>query len=188
MYEKQQRLNGSEIIMKTFEIHSIEYGWFEVYLSPHEENFFLINSYYLGCDAPKYFLDALADIYEGKVSEKLLCWQDEPGGSILRLEISGDMINFEAFEADKKTFDLPYAGDELKKYMGSRLFKGSLDAIKFLDDVITGFRLYESGSGLWLYENHWMAFPRAELERLKKYAAKLNKTLDKLDKMFCLTF
>ncbi len=174
--------------MNIFEIHSIKFGWFEVCFSPHKDSFFLIGSDYLGCDSPKLFLGALADIYENKASEKLVCWQDEPGVCMLQLEISGDLITVEVFGTDRDAFELPDLGDGLKKYMDQRLFQGSFDAVEFLDEVITGFSLYESGSGLSLYEKHWMDFPKAELERLKKSAAELNKKMGKLDEMFCLSY
>lgn len=175
-------------IMNVFEIHKIRYGWFEVCFTPHgEKQGWLCNSDYLQCDAPKYFLDALANILEEKTSEEWLCWQDEPGAYILRLSFEDGKIVVEIFLAPD-SFELPHRGQELA--LTEKEFEyGNLFEIKeLLDDVLVEFSLYENGNGLAIYNKHWDVFPENEFQRLKRFAVHYNKGLDRYHKLFCLTW
>lgn len=182
--------------MKTFEIHGIHYGWFQVCFTPHgEKQGWLTNSDYLGCDAPTLFLEALANILEKKTGEEWLCWQDEPGAYILRLApengiIDGkiaEKIEIEIFLAPDST-ELPYKGAELASVEKKFDYKNSFEIKRLLDDVLVQFSLYENGNGLRLYEKHWDKFPKVEYHRLRKCAAEINNTLGKYDKMFCFEY
>lgn len=174
--------------MNTFEIHRIRYGWFQVCFTPHDEKKgWLTNSDYLQCDAPRLFLDALADILEKKSHEEWLCWQDEPGAYILRLALEDGKVAVEIFLGGD-SFGLPYRGTELALEKKEFEYGNSFDIKQLLDDVIVSFSLYESGSGLDLYNKHWDEFPEKEFLRLKKFAAEFDKGLDQYNKMFCLTY
>ena len=174
--------------MNVFEIHKIRYGWFEVCFTPHDEKQgWLCNSDYLQCDAPKHFLDALANILEEKTSEEWLCWQDEPGAFILRLAPEGEKIAVEIFLAPD-SFDLPYRGQELASAEKEFEYGNSFGIKDLLDDVLVEFSLYENGNGLALYNKHWDVFPEKEFQRLKSFAVRFNKGLDKYKKLFCLTY
>lgn len=174
--------------MNTFEIHGIRYGWFEVCFTPHDEKRgWLCNSDYLQCDAPRHFLDALADILEEKSAEEWLCWQDEPGAYILRLALENAKITAEIFLAPD-SLGLPYRGSELASVEKEFDYKNSFEIKKLLDDVLVEFSLYENGNGLTLYQKHWDEFPEKEFLRLKRFAAEFNKGLDKYGKLFCLTY
>ena len=174
--------------MNVFEIHRIRYGWFEVCFTPHDEKKgWLCNSDYLQCDAPKYFLDALADILEEKTAEEWLCWQDEPGAYILRLALESGKIAAEIFNAPD-SFELPYRGNELAAAEKEFEYRNSFEIKELLDDVLTEFSLYENGNGLALYNKHWDVFPEKEFQRLKSFAVRFNKGLDKYHKLFCLTW
>lgn len=174
--------------MNTFEIHGIHYGWFQVCFTPHDEKQgWLTNSDYMQCDAPRLFLDALADILEKKSTEEWLCWQDEPGAYILRLALENEKITAEIFLAPDSMW-LPYRGAELASVEKEFDYKNSFEIKQLLDDVIVEFSLYENGNGLRLYEKHWDKFPHKEYHRLRKCAAKINNTLDKYSKMFCFNY
>lgn len=174
--------------MNTFEIHAIRYGWFQVCFAPHDEKpGWLTNSDYLQCDAPRLFLDALANILEKKTAEEWLCWQDEPGAYILRLAPENERITVEIFLAPDST-ELPYRGEELASAKKEFEYKNSFEIKRLLDDVLVEFSLYENGNGLRLYEKHWDKFPKAEYHRLRKCAAEINNTLDKYNKMFCFNY
>lgn len=174
--------------MNTFEIHGIRYGWFEVCFTPHsEKQGWLTNSDYLQCDAPKYFLDALANILEEKSGEEWLCWQDEPGAYILRLALENGKVAVEIFLAPD-SMELPYRGAELASAEKEFEYGNSFDIMELLDDVIVEFSLYENGNGLAVYNRHWDVFPEKEFQRLKRFAVSFNKGLDKYHKLFCLTY
>ena len=174
--------------MNIFEIHGIRYGWFEVCFTPHDEKRgWLCNSDYLQCDAPRLFLDALADILEEKAAEEWLCWQDEPGANILRLALENGKIAVEIFIAPD-SLGLPYRGAELASVEKEFEYRNSFEIKKLLDDILVEFSLYENGNGLALYQKHWDKFPEKEFQRLKKFAVRFNKGLDKYGKLFCLTY
>ena len=175
--------------MNYFEIHKIRYGWFEVCFAPHgNESGWLLNSDYLGCDAPALFLGALADMLEGKSHEEWLCWQDEPGAVVLRLELCGNDISVGISYSDKDALELPFSGSELAHEAKELAYRGTFEARRILDDIIVQFGLYEDGNGLKLYNKNWGDFPVKEYQRLKKCAEKVNKALGKYDKMFCFSY
>lgn len=175
--------------MNVFEIHRIRYGWFEVCFTPHDEKKgWLVNSDYLQCDAPKLFLDALADIFEEKSREEWLCWQDEPGAYVLRLGIEDRNISVEIYYSKKDSLDLPYRGEELSHDLGELAYSAVFEPRYLLDDIITEFSLYEDGNGLRLYNKHWDEFPKREYYRLRRCAAEINNKLGKYEKMFCFNY
>lgn len=174
--------------MNTFEIHGIRYGWFQVCFTPHDEKHgWLTNSDYLQCDAPRLFLNALANILEEKSAEEWLCWQDEPGAYILRLALEAGKVAVEIFLAPD-SIEMPYRGAELASAEKVFDYKNSFDIKRLLDDVLVQFSLYENGNGLRMYEKHWDKFPMVEYHRLRKCAAEINNTMDKYSKMFCFEY
>ena len=175
--------------MNTFEIHGIRFGWFQICFTPHaEKQGFLTNSDYLGCDAPALFLDALASILEKRTHEEWLCWQDEPGASVLRLTLEDEKVAVGIFTAEKDSLELPFSGAELAREEKALEYENSFEIKRLLNDVLVEFSLYENGNGRALYDKHWGEFPEKEFLRLKSFAAKFNKGLDKYGKMFCLTY
>lgn len=161
--------------MNVFEIHGIHDGWFEVCFTPRDEKQgWLVNSDYLGCDAPMLFLDALADILEEKSTEEWLCWQDEPGAYILRIVPENGKINVKIF-IGKDSDGLPYRGRELAAEQKEFYYEDSFEIKQLLDDVLVSFSHYENGNGLALYNKHWGEFPEKEYQRLKKFAAEFDK-------------
>lgn len=175
--------------MNVFEIHKIRWGWFVVCFTPHAENRgFLTNSDYLGCDAPAMFLEALANILEARSKDEWLCWQDEPGASVLHIGASDKGLSVEIFYSGKDSLELPFGGKELVSEADELIYQNVFETQYLLDDVLTEFGLYENGNGLRLYNKHWGGFPQKEYHRLRKCAQELDKTLDKYHKMFCLGY
>lgn len=175
--------------MNTFEIHAIRFGWFQICFSPHaEKQGFLTNSDYLCCDAPALFLDALANILEKRSAEEWLCWQDEPGASILRLSLEDGKVAVGIYTAERDAVDLPYSGAELASEEKTLYYENSFEIKRLLDDVLVEFSLYENGNGRALYNKHWGEFPGRELQRLKEFAAEFNNGLDKYGKMFYFSY
>ena len=176
--------------MNVFEIHKIGYGWFEVCFTPHaEKQGWLINSDYLCCEAPTNFLNALADIFEGKIKEEWQCWQDEPGAYILHMELVESELLVEIFGSKSDSEYLnEHRGEKLIPEVDELIYRDTFEPQYLLDDVITQFSLYENGNGLRLYEKNWGNFPKVEYHRLRKCAAEINNTLDKYRKMFCFKY
>jgi len=147
-----------------FKIISIHYGWFEV---DFYRRWMLINSDYLGCDAPCLLLEAISDLLENKITEAWLCWQDEPGASILNLEKQGDKLVVKIYGTDKESFDLDYSGITLNKHITDCLFTQEDDLINLSISIFEEFGLYENGNGRQRYEANWGNFPQQQYNRLK---------------------
>lgn len=147
-----------------FKILSISHGWFEV---DFNRQFVLTNSDFMGCDAPALFLNALADLFDSKAAVQWLCWQDEPGAYILRLERDCERLIIEIFDAIRDSEYLEYSGACLEKYIGKRVYKGEDKIRPFVEVVIAEFGLYENGNGQQRYQYHWGAFPQEQYSRLK---------------------
>lgn len=148
-----------------FKILSIRHGWFEV---DFNRQFVLTNSDFMGCDAPALFLNALGELLENKAVVQWLCWQDEPGAYILRLERDCERLIIEIFDAVKNSDHLKYSGDCLEKEIGKRLYKMDDEIKAFVEMVATEFGLYENGNGRQRYQHHWGDFPQQQYNRLQK--------------------
>lgn len=147
-----------------FKILSISHGWFEV---DFNRQFILTNSDFMGCDAPALLLNALGDLFENKAIIQWLCWQDEPGAYILRLERDCEQIIIEIYDAVRTSDHLDYSGDCLEKDIEKRLYKIEDKIIPFIEVVIAEFSLYENGNGRQRYEHHWGDFPQEQYNRLR---------------------
>ena len=148
-----------------FKILSIRYGWFIV---DFNRGWPLTNSDYLGCDAPYLLLEALGDLLESKITEAWLCWQDEPGASILNLEKQDDKLIVKIYATHKESFDLDYNGITLSKHITDCLFTTEAELRVSAKSVFEEFGLYENGNGRHRYDANWGDFPQQQYERLKK--------------------
>jgi len=148
-----------------FKILSVYYGWFVV---DFNRGWPLTNSDYLGCDAPHLLLEAVCDLLEDKTTEAWLCWQDEPGASILNLEKQNDKLIVRVYDTTQDSFDLAYNGTTLSKHITNCLFttEGALKASA--KSIYDEFWLYENGNGRQRYDANWGDFPQQQYERLKK--------------------
>lgn len=176
--------------MNVFEIHKIAYGWFEVCFTPHDEKQgWLCNSDFLGCDAPINFLDALADIFEGKTKEEWQCWHDEPGAYILHMELTEGELLVEIFGSKRDSEYLrEHRVEKLISEVDELIYRNTFEPRYLLDDVVTEFSLYENGNGLRRYNKHWGNFPQKEYHRLRQCAREVNKTLGEYEKMSCFKY
>lgn len=170
--------------MNIFKIDSIKYGWFSVYFG----KYYLENSNYLSCDAPKLLLCSVINLLHKKSIEEWLCWQDEPGANILNLRIIDEQFELKIYNASKPSDKLDYVGETLKDCIEDCWGSLKLEIPQLVDNIVAEFSLYENGNGLSMYEKHWMEFPKNEYVQLKKYAYKLNEQMGEYDEMFCTTY
>jgi len=147
-----------------FKILSISNGWFEI---DFNRQFALTNSDYLGCDAPALLLEAIGNLLESKVTEQWLCWQDEPGAYILRLERYSDRLIVETYDTNKDSMSLEYSGISLSEHITKCLYRTEADIKKAAKSVLNEFELYENGNGRQRYKYHWGEFPQQNYNRLK---------------------
>jgi len=148
-----------------FKVLSIYHGWFEV---DFNRGWPLINSNYQGCDAPCLLLEALGDLLENKASEAWLCWQDEPGASILNLEKIDEMLFVRIYAADTDSYHLDYSGAKLSNHITECLYKTESYMTEATKNILDEFSLYENGNGRQRYEVNWGNFPQQQYNRLKK--------------------
>jgi len=148
-----------------FKIFRISHGWFEVYIGGE---FSLINSNYLGCDAPMLLLEALCDMLEEKTAESWLCWQDEPRACILNIEKQDERFFMRIYNADKESKSLDYNGMSLSEHITECVYKSEEIFTTAVKNIVEEFSLYENGNGRGIYNAHWGEFPEQQYTRLKK--------------------
>ena len=148
-----------------FKILCISHRWFEI---DFNRMIVLTNSYYLGCDAPAFLLEALGNLFENKASEQWLCWQDEPEAYILKLERNDNKLIIEIYDTDQESSDLEYRGISLAKNATKLLYGFDEEIIKALEAIITEFSLYENGNGNKIYLSNWGNFLQKEYDRIKE--------------------
>ena len=146
-----------EVFTLIFKILSISHGWFSV---DFDRQFILINSSYLGCDAPALLLESLCSLLENKVNEEWICWQDEPGAYILRLDKYDDQLRLEIYDTDKDSYELPFSGVPLCEHITKCLFKTNGSLTKIAETIFMEFELYEYGIGRKRYDKNWGGFPK----------------------------
>ena len=170
--------------MNIFKINAIQYGWFEVRFG----NYDMECSDYLDYNTPQILLKAVLHLLEKKSSEEWICWQNEPGASIMQLSIVEQKIKLQVYDCDKAAYELETTGDSLKRNCGSCEMSMDVEIYKIVDDLVAEFSLFENGNGLSMYEKHWMEFPKEEYQRLKNYAYELQERLGSTETLFCITY
>lgn len=147
-----------------FKIINISYGWFEVDIN---RQFILTNSHYLSCDAPALLLEALCNLLENKINEEWLCWQDEPGANILKLEKDEEQLIVEIHETERESFDLAHSGITLSEHTAKCLYSTKENLKEIAESIYMEFELYEYGIGRKRYDKNWGEFPKSYY-RLRK--------------------
>jgi hypothetical protein len=104
-------------------------------------------------------LDALCNLLEDKVDKEWLCWQDEPGANILKLDKTDEQLSIEIYATDKDSCDLAHSGVTLSKHVTECLYKTKEDLKKCAEAIYMEFELYEYGIGRKRYEKNWGTFP-----------------------------
>ena len=153
-----------------FKILSISHGWFEV---DFNREFILVNSGFMGCDAPYLLLEALGDLAENKDTEAWLCWQGEPGVTILNLEKQDDRLIVRVYDTDDSLEYINYLQPDhterrLSEYAAGRLYKTEDDFVGAVRNILDEFALYENGNGRIRYEKHWGEFPQEPYHRVRR--------------------
>lgn len=147
-----------------FKILSISHGWFDIDIN---RQFVLVNSDYLGCDAPALLLEALGNLMEQTQTVQWLCWQDEPGAYILKLERNDDKLIGRVYDTDTDSFGLDYSGMGLANEAKECVFVFEEKILKAVTAIYEEFNLYEKGNGRLRYLRHWGDFPDKEYGRIK---------------------
>lgn len=155
---------GREAAALIFKIAGISHGWFDIDLN---RQFILVNSDFLDCDAPALLLDALGCLLEGTSSVKWLCWQNEPGAYLLRLEREENQLVWEVYETDRDSTELEHSGPGLADHAAECVYRFEEDIFKSARAVEAEFNLYEKGNGRKRYRAHWGDFPHREYGKLK---------------------
>lgn len=168
--------------MNWFKIQSIEYGWWTAEIG----GAYIECSDYLDYDMPKELLRKILRLLKGSSVEEWLYIMDEPGASMICIQLNYNKINFAEYDSLKTSYELNL--HEKKENCGKCIYTTDVDVKNVVDGLVTEFSLYENGNGRALYENHWMKFPIDEYEELKLYAFELQKNAREYDELFCTTF
>lgn len=147
-----------------FKIICISHGWFEI---DFNRQFILTNSDFLCCDAPALLLQAMGNLMEGD-GVQWLCWQDEPGAYLLKLERKGNKFIGKVYDTEADSTELDYEGQGLEDHITECIYCFEDDINQAAEAILEEFSLYENGNGRDRYCRHWGDFPCKEYERLKR--------------------
>lgn len=168
--------SGDDIVCDTdaqgfgFEITFLESGWFEVTWSSENQRAAIMNSAYLGNDAPRILLQGIVNLYKDPHRQQYLCWHDEPGASIIQLHRQEDVVHLNISTTMKDAFELPVEGDILaKEEIYAEDFTATIPFAMFVSKVIRAMGVYEYGDKKALYEKEWCTFPSHELWEVKYF-------------------
>ena len=150
-----------------FSIFNIEAGWFEVFL---DNKIIVTNSYYMGNDAPRILIRRLVEMFKMDSGIVRLCWQDEPGAYIWKLEVNHGQIDIKILDCSAiDSYDLDYEGESLDIFDNDEIiFERQDSLLNFASNVYQEFEKYSYGDGLKQYEKEWMPFPYDEFNKLRK--------------------
>lgn len=170
--------------MQNIKIELVKYGWFEMRFGGH----IIDCSSYLGNDTPRKLLESVYNLLIKKTESEWICWDDEPGASIMNLELSADKMVITVHSALLPAYNLLQSSRAMEENCGEQKWSEKMLLSQFLDELVTEFSLYKEGIGASIYEKNWMQFPEKELIALKSYAAQLSKNMGKYEKLFCTTY
>lgn len=151
-----------------FEITSLKASWFETTWSSGNQQAVIMNSGYLGNDAPKILLQGILHLYNAHDQQQYLCWHDEPGAYLIHLHRQGDVVHLHLSDAMKNAEDLPEEGDALaKEEIYAEAFSATVPFALFVSKVVKAMDGYAYGEKKALYEKEWCTFPASELQEVK---------------------
>lgn len=158
-----------------FSIFEIKAGWFDIRISNGEEAMIITNSDYMGNDAPRILLRNLTELYLLKKEVRWLCWHDEPGAYIWRLEKNGEQISYQIFDTPKPSYQLVYEGLGLADQIaGEAVLQGIAPVKQFTRRIFKALSEYATGDRNVVYLREWGAFPAKELEDLREVLKRKN--------------
>ncbi len=153
-----------------FKILKIYAGWFDIQFF---EGLAIDNSDSMGCDAPRLLINGLNNLLKMDSENEWLLWQGEPGGYIITLSRSNNMLTVEIFQTRIYASDIEfYSGEELAQYVGKKIYSVSGDIKDIAGKFLSEFNKYSQGDMLQEYENNWpYGFPAKKLRELQSLIA-----------------
>ena len=158
-----------------FHITRVKAGWFEAVLADKAQTAMVTASAYLGHDAPLELLAALndlcmpcpCDITSGQSKIKWLCWDDEPGAWLWKLERLNDHIKVAVYTAKKDAWAVN-RHDLEHEAIYSKDFESEGDLFGFIREVVKSYEKVDSLKKEQMnYENQWGSFPGSQWLKLK---------------------
>lgn len=159
-----------------FHIAEIKAGWFGIQLADRVKYIIVTASDYLCNDAPYEFLSAINDLCivnpNNTYKTKWLCWDEEPGAYIWRLERQNDIIIVSVYTSKRDSCDIG-PEDRLRleaEEINSVVFETSGDFLGFIKEVAESFeKIRQLEIGDKYYKKEWGIFPDAEIDKLKSF-------------------
>ena len=159
-----------------FEILRIHAGWFDVRFYTQDKGCCIGASDAWDNDSPKYFLQMLVDLLEGKTQVGYVVFDEEPGtyivcierGTVNRLTVSYSKLDNHEWEEIEVHGNLSYK--ELEKFVKIEevfMIVEEFDLRSFGQSVVAAFEKYMPKHDRDKYRGNWMVFPEEELEKLK---------------------
>ncbi len=162
-----------------FHISEVKAGWFDVILADRTKNITVTASAYLSNDAPYEFLVAINDLCSVNLEDisktKWLCWDEEPGAYIWKLERHNQKILIDVYTAKKDSYDIgPYERAHLEdEEIYCTDFETTGDFLGFVKEVAKSYeKIRNQKKEDKNYEKQWGGFPDIELSKLKSYIKK----------------
>lgn len=158
-----------------FHITRVKAGWFEVVLADKAQTIMVTASAYLGHDAPLELLVALndlcmpcpRDITAGQSKIKWLCWDDEPGAWLWKLERLNDLIKVAIYTAKKDSWEIN-RHDLEREAIYSKDFESEGDFFGFIKEIVKSYEIIGTLKNEQMnYENQWGSFPGSQWLKLK---------------------
>lgn len=161
-------IKSNEII--GFNIYNVNHGWFGLSIYYRGERLNVEASGFLGYDGPKDLIKAFIYIYKsnGSVTERWICWHDEPGALIWRLSKSEQDICIQIYYSIEDSDKLMFVGDA---YLQNNAGEINLDIIVngniAMSELVDAFYRIRDKMGYEKYAKEWFSFPDEELKALK---------------------
>jgi len=159
-----------------FHISTVKAGWFDVILSDRAKNITVTASDYLCNDAPYEFLIVINDLCSVNSADisktKWLCWDEEPGAYIWKLERQDEIITIGVYTAKRDSYDIsPQDRQHLdREEIYCTDFETTGDFHGFIREVADSYEKIKSLKREDKnYEKQWGGFPDIELSKLKSY-------------------
>lgn len=159
-----------------FHISAVKAGWFDVILSDRAKTIIVTASDYLCNDAPYEFLIAINDLCSDNSDDisktRWLCWDEEPGAFIWKLERQNEKITIGIYTAKRNSYDI---SPQDRQHLNSEEiycidFETTGDFHGFIKEVAESYKKIKSlKRDDKNYEKQWGGFPDIELSKLKFY-------------------
>lgn len=160
----------------SFHISEVNAGWFDVILSDRSKTIVVTASAYLSNDAPYEFLAAINDLCAANLDDtpitRWVCWDEEPGAYIWKLERQYKTITIGVYTAKRDSYAISLKDRQNLdcEEIDCTDFETTGDFHGFIKEVAESFEKIKSlNREDKNYEKQWGTFPDIELSKLKSY-------------------